>query len=361
MVWITWVDDEPGVQDLLRKLFELWHIPAQGARSAEEAWAIFQRQPTPLVLADNLLPRQDGFWLIERILEEWPDTVCLMMTGSADRDTLIRCMRTGVLHCFVKPLDIEEMHRVLQRQLQWIRHERERLRHVRDLEQRLRQQLRQQTHRIVSASEALLTALSLHDPVAASHCRRVCHYARIVARFLRLPAPQQLALELAARFHDLGKIGVPADVLYRPGPLEASDRRTIEQHPLWSAQIVRPVVNHPLVLSAIRHHHERWDGKGYPDGLAGKAIPFLARILAVLDVFDAITSLRPYRTSLDWPAARAELQRCAGSQLDPKLTADFVRLVQRRPDWFRQESPPRSSPLPCPAASLLPQGHAAGR
>ena len=354
MAWITWVEDEPGVQELLRKLLELWHLPAQGARSAEEAWALFQRQPTPIVLVDIVLPGQDGFWFVEQVLQEWPDTVCLMMTGSLDRETLMRCMRMGVLRCFDKPLDIDDLHAVLQRQVQLLREERERLRHVRELEQQLRQRLQERTQKILHASESLLTALSLHDPIAASHCRRVCRSARLVARLLRLPAPQQLALDLAARFHDVGKMGVPADLLYRPGPLNESERRTIEQHPLWSVQIVRPVVNHPLMLAAIRHHHERWDGNGYPDGLAGQSIPLLARLLAVLDVFDAITSLRPYRMPLDWQDACAELERSAGTQLDPQLTGDFVRLVRRRPDWFLPQPPATTSALPQPGLAVVP-------
>lgn len=369
MPWITWVEDEPGVQALLEKLFEHWHIPAQGAGSAEEGWQLFHARPTPLVLVDIILPGRDGFWLMEQIRLEWPETTCLAMTGTADKEILLRCMRLGVLRCFVKPLDMDELHRVLLEQIQLVRDRREQTRHVQDLHYRLRQSLRQQTEKIVQASEALLASLSFHDPVAAAHCRRVCRYVRTFARFLRLPAPQLVALDLAARFHDLGKMGVPSHLLYHPGPLQESDWSLVRQHPVWSEQIVRPLVKHPWVLQAIRHHHERWDGTGYPDGLAETRIPLFARILSVVDAYDAMTSVRPYRAPKSWAEACQELERHAGTQFDPQLTRMFIRLVQRRPEWFTPEPPdfsgrraiPISEPQPLPSTSPAARNLTASR
>ncbi|GBD36830.1 Cyclic di-GMP phosphodiesterase response regulator RpfG [bacterium HR36] len=354
MALITWVEDDTGVQELLRKLFEHWHIPAQGAADAEGAWRLFHERPTPIVLVDLILPGRGGFWFIEQIRLEWPETTCLVMSGSADKETLLRCMRLGVLRYFTKPLDIEDLHGVLEQQIQLVRERRASVRHVHDLQQRLRQSARRQAEKIAQASESLLVALSLHDPITAAHCRRVCQYARAFGRFLRLPAAHLVALDLAARFHDLGKMGIPSPLLYHPGPLEETEWSLVRQHPVWSEQIVRPLVRHSLVLQAIRHHHERWDGKGYPDGLAEGRIPLLARILALLDAYDAITSVRPYRSPRDWAAACAELESHAGTQFDPQLTQTFVRLVRRRSEWFVPEPPsPRKAALPTWAETSL--------
>lgn len=344
MALVTWVEDEPGVQELLRKLFEHWHIPAQGATSAEAAWELFHNQPTPIALVDLILPGRDGFWFVEQVRLEWPETICLVMTGSADKETLLKCMRLGVLRCFLKPLDIEELRQHICQEVQRLRQERERLRQLRDLQYQARQNSRQLAERIVQAAEALLTALSLHDPATASHCRRVCRYARILGRFLRLSASQLVALDLAARLHDVGKIGIPQHLLYQPGRLGEAEWELVRQHPSWSETIVRNLVRHPLVLQTIRHHHERWDGRGYPDGLAGGRIPQLARILTLVDCYDAMTSVRPYRTPLSWPEACAELERHAGTQFDPELTPVFVRLIHRQPEWFLPEPPENLRP-----------------
>ncbi|MCS7016105.1 MAG: response regulator [Gemmatales bacterium] len=339
MPLLTWVEDDRGVQELLKRLLEHWHIPAQGAASAEEGWRLFCRHPTPLVLADVILPGRDGFWLLEQVRQEWPEVIGLVMSGSVNQEVLLRCMRMGVVRCFSKPLDTDELHQVLMREVQRVQHEREQRRHVHELQQRLQQTARQQVERTVQASETLLAALSLYDPTTASHCRRVCQYARTFGRFLRLTAPHLAALDLAARLHDVGKLGVPVQLLHHSAPLSPSEESLVAQHPVWSEQIVRPLLKHVLVLQAIRHHHERWDGKGYPDGLAGQHIPFLARILAIVDAYDAMTSVRPYRSPRSWQDACAELERQGGTQFDPELSSKFVRLVQRQPEWFMPSSP----------------------
>jgi putative nucleotidyltransferase with HDIG domain len=171
----------------------------------------------------------------------------------------------------------------------------------------------------------LANALEAKDPYTRGHSERVGQWSRRLAATLGLPRAEVESVAQAGLLHDIGKIGVPEAVLGKRGPLEAGEWVQMRQHPLIGAQIIAPF-EFLAGVEAIRHHHERWDGSGYPDGLAGEAIPLGARIVAVADVYDALTSTRPYRSAMTAEEAQEYLLAEAGRTLDQRLVTALVRL-----------------------------------
>ena len=170
----------------------------------------------------------------------------------------------------------------------------------------------------------LANALEAKDPYTRGHSERVSRWSRRLGAALGLGAREIEVTAQAGRLHDLGKIGIPEAVLRKRGPLDPEEWAVMRRHPLIGAQIVAPLDFFARGSLVVRHHHERWDGSGYPDGLAGEAIPIGARVVAVADVYDALTSDRPYRPALPPSAALAHLVREAGRTLDERMVAAFI-------------------------------------
>jgi putative nucleotidyltransferase with HDIG domain len=179
----------------------------------------------------------------------------------------------------------------------------------------------------VATLRALAAALDSRDTETAGHGQRVTRLAVRLGQELGLTSEALQALERGAMLHDIGKIGVPDALLRKPGPLTDDEWTTMRRHATIGAAMLDGIPFLSDAVPLVRHHHERWDGSGYPDGLAGPAIPFGARIFAVADAFDAMTSRRPYRSAMPLAAARAELARCTGSQFDPAVVAASTRLT----------------------------------
>jgi putative nucleotidyltransferase with HDIG domain len=187
------------------------------------------------------------------------------------------------------------------------------------------------------AAQSLMEALRLRDPYTYGHCRRVARHAKLLAQAAGLGEWDQRKVEYAALFHDLGKIGIPDVILNKPGRLTPEESQIIREHPVKSVEIIRPLATLPFfeaTLPGVLHHHERVDGCGYPFGLSGNDIPLLARIVLIVDTFDAMTTTRPYRKGLGVDIAYAELQRFAGRQFDPQLVKIFVKA---HPTWPAHE------------------------
>jgi HD-GYP domain-containing protein (c-di-GMP phosphodiesterase class II) len=204
----------------------------------------------------------------------------------------------------------------------------------REYQERLEQKVAAQAGRIeqlfLAAIQSLADALEVKDPYTHGHSVRVSRYSSVIARELGMPPEFVREVQLGGNVHDLGKIGVREAVLNKPGPLTEEEYQHVMTHPVVGWRILSPLLrDHPIALAVVRHHHERWDGRGLPDGLAGEAIPLEARIAAVADTFDAMTSARPYRPGVPVPATLEELRRCRGTQFDPRVVDAFLAAAAR--------------------------------
>ncbi len=188
--------------------------------------------------------------------------------------------------------------------------------------------LRQRERSFFHTTEALVNALDARDDYTAGHSRNVARMALAIARCAQLDAEQQRDLRLGAMLHDIGKIGVDDDCLRSPRALSPEEYRRIQQHTVQGDRILRPLGELDRVREIVRHHHERWDGAGYPDGLRGEAIPLAARVVAIADTIDAITSDRPYRKAAPLEVALQEVSRCKGSQFDPRMVSALFLSLQ---------------------------------
>ena len=203
-------------------------------------------------------------------------------------------------------------------------------------------ELSQQARTVV---ETLADALDRRDPITFQHSLRVTAYVqRIIDALGSVPIIEAENLLAAARIHDLGKVGVSDACLLKPGPLDPDERRQMDNHPVIGAQLLKPLSLYQEGLAIVRHHHEWWNGQGYPDGLAGETIPFGARVLAVADAFDAMTSDRPYRRALSVERALAEIEAKKGTQFDPVIVDSFLQAMRGRPAGAHTQVQPAVRP-----------------
>lgn len=188
------------------------------------------------------------------------------------------------------------------------------------------------------AARALMASLNAVDPMTYQHCMRVGEMARKLSRDAGFNEYEQKLAEFAGIFHDIGKIGISSDIIGKPGRLDPKELDIMRNHPSISEEIIRPLAGHPFfgqLLAPVRAHHERMDGEGYPDKLVGEQIPVLARVILVVDTYDAMSQTRAYRKGLPDEVVYAELKRCSGTQFDPQLVRIFLETHKH---WKSQET-----------------------
>lgn len=324
---VTIVDDEPAALDVLARAARLWHYSCQTASSAEQAMQLLEQCLTPIVVTDMLMPGRGGLWLVREVRRRWPEVGIIVLTAGHHSDDAQECLRAGAHHYFFKPIKLDEFRHVLETTWQSYHRQQENQRINDALQRAVRRQTRRVRRTFLSAISSLVRTVEERDPYTAGHSRRVRAYALRLAVALGLDRRQRKQLNLAAVLHDIGKVGIPDSILHKPDRLTPEEERIIRSHPEMGERILAPIVRSRAVLAAIRGHHERLDGSGYPDGLSGERIPLLARILAIPDCYDALTTSRAYRPALPTHEALAILEAGAGSQFDPPLVRAFLRIA----------------------------------
>lgn len=326
---VTLVDDEAHALDVLLRAARSWEFDCQSARCAEEAVALLERQPTPIVVTDLRMPGRGGVWLVKEVQKRWPETSIIVITAGLDDDALSQCLVAGAHHYFLKPINFDEFRHALDSTLRSYHHRREREKHRRQLQRSLARQTRKLRQTFFSAIDSLVRTLEARDPYTSGHSRRVRALALGLGNRLGLGPRQLKRLSLAAKLHDIGKVGLAEGILNKPTALSTEEYSSVRDHPVIGERILTPIIRSRDVLAAIRHHHERFDGGGYPDGLQGASIPYLARIITVADCFDALTSSRAYRAGLSQEAALDVLCRDSGKHFDPALVPVFVDMIKK--------------------------------
>jgi response regulator RpfG family c-di-GMP phosphodiesterase len=324
-ITVTMVDDEPIALDVLMRAARSWNFGCQAAASAEEAIALLDGSLTPVVVTDLKMPGRGGVWLVQEIRRRWPEVAVIVMTAGQDANCAPQCLQAGAHHYFLKPFNLDEFHHVLEIAHRTYDLEQEKNRYRRELERKVHRQTQRTRHTFLSAIDSLVRAMEERDPYTAGHSARVRRYTVQLGRAVGLNSRQVKRLSLAARLHDIGKVGIPEAVLHKAGPLDPAEEALIREHPVIGERILTPIVRSREVLAAIRGHHERLDGSGYPDGLIGDCIPLLARLIAVPDCFDALTSRRAYQEPRTVAHAFEVLRAGAGTLFQDEFVNAFVR------------------------------------
>ncbi len=325
------VDDEAPLRAVLRRILEQQGFHCRDAASGVDAVARLEEEPASLVLSDYHMPHMDGVELLQTIRERWPDTAVVMVTAVSDVELAVQCLASGAMDYVTKPFRVEEIRGRVGQALEKRQLLLENKTYREELEARVQAQARAYEELFLASLQSLADALEVKDPYTWGHSVRVGRYAMAIAIELGLDEAQLVQIELGSRLHDIGKIGVRETVLNKEGPLTDEEYRHIMEHPVIGWRILSPLLRDaPVALAVVRSHHERVDGRGAPDQLTGEQIPIEARIAAVADSFDAMTSGRPYRAGMAVEDAVAELQRCAGSQFDEGCVAAFIRALEAR-------------------------------
>jgi len=345
------VDDEPRLRRVLVRLLEGEGFTCTEAGSGTEALEIMQHDPVPLVISDLRMPQMDGVTLLREVIAKWPDTAVIVVTAVAEVESAVACLQLGALDYVAKPFHLDEVRARVTQALDKRRLILENRMFQRELEQRVQEQARRIEELSLERLQALVHIVEEKDTYLRGHSVRVANYAVAIGRGMDLAAATVDMIALGAELHDLGKIGVQESVLHKPGKLTEAEYRHIMEHPVIGARILAPLMRDaPAALAIVRSHHERLDGKGFPDGLNGGEIPLEVRVVTVADSFDAMTSVRPYRPALSVPKAVRELEEGKGSQFDPRAVDAFLAAF---PDHeVLPVSAPEVQPLHLPPSRL---------
>lgn len=289
------------------------------ACSIKAARDMLKRDSFDIILCDIVMPDGSGLDLLETLQEYIITTPFVALTGSNNVELLKDALTNGASDYLTRPFNLQNLPMIIERNL-----ERKKLNKERNF--------LDNGSIMLKTIKALITALEAKDRYTSGHSQRVANWAKRMGEALGLTKEDLFTLHLSAILHDIGKIGMPDKILHKSGSLLKMEYRTAKEHTVIGSRIVAEIDELTEVASVIRHHHERYDGKGYPDGLQGDAIPLLARILAIVDAYEAIISQRTYRARQPSEIALEEIAMHSGRQFDPELVDIFVQVVQDEAD-----------------------------
>ncbi|HEY6110163.1 MAG TPA: HD domain-containing phosphohydrolase [Gemmatimonadales bacterium] len=332
------VDDEEPIRNALKRyLGKLGYDVVLAAGGEEALDALRRHESIALMLSDIRMPGMSGLDMVPQALEISPDLAILMVSAVNDATTAALCMQRGAVDYLTKPLELEDLGRTVQRAVQ----RRELVIGQRTLNQQIKEEVARRTAEFqrerarlervsVATLDALVNALEAKDPYLRGHSQRVADLAATLAAQLQLRDDDIEQARLAGRLHDIGKIGTREDIMNKPGRLSPEEYAHIQQHVIIGSQILAPLDHLGPVINAVRSHHERWDGSGYPDRRKGEEIPLLGRIVGTAEVWDALSTSRPYQAKLSPDQALLRMEELAGTVLDPVVVTALSEVVKRR-------------------------------
>lgn len=358
------VDDEIGPRESLRMILKP-HYNIYTAENGHSAIEMLRQTEIDVVTLDLKMPGMSGIETLKEIRLIDPDVMVIIITGYGTLKSAIEAIRYGVYDYIPKPFNVPEIMSIIEKSIQ-----------RRKLNLKVKELLNQppdpsklqdsllpshpipvetksfmnfgnekspasESQNCLEFSKVLAFTLEEKDPYTSGHSERVCYYADFVAKRLGLNPTDRNEIRIASYLHDIGKIGISNRFINKKGALSSTEWAIIKQHTKKSLELLIPLNLSPRILSYIHHHHERYDGTGYPDGLAGDHIPLGARIIAIADAYDSMTSDRPYRKPLSNGEAKNELVTNSGKQFDPQLVSIFIDLLKEMEEIFVVKEPVR--------------------
>jgi putative nucleotidyltransferase with HDIG domain len=331
------VDDEETIRLALRKFLRSRGFEVEIAGSGDQALEILDAQSFSLMLCDVRMPGMTGVQVVPQARARDKDIAIIMLTAVNDAATATEVLSAGASDYLMKPVELADLQQAVDRALQ----KRTELIEKRHLDQLIREEVALRTAELerekealrrmsIGIAETLINAMEAKDVYLRGHSQRVAELAGQLAEQLGLDEALCEDLRVAGRLHDVGKIGIREAILNKPDRLTAEEFEHVKQHVRIGLEILQPLFHITQPLKFIEHHHEHWDGAGYPLGLNGEEIPLGARILCAADTFDALTSKRAYREPLEPMAALEHLRVDVGKQFDPRVYDALVRVITRR-------------------------------
>jgi putative nucleotidyltransferase with HDIG domain len=307
---ILLVDDEENILRSLKRIFMDQDFRILATTSPFDALELLKTNAVSVIISDNLMPGMNGIDFLQQAKFLSPESVRVMMTGYADVHAAIDAINKGEVFKFLtKPWDVEEFRNVVFDSIN--RHD--------------------MVHSLRQADESKLYSLAqtieLKDPYTRGHCDRVAQYSLAMAELMGLEDDRRTFIKHGSWLHDCGKIGVPEVILNFSGPLSPEQMEIVRNHSRWGAEVARLARLPEAVINIILFHHEKYDGTGYPANLKGDEIPVEARIVSVADIYDALTSARPYRGAMDSGKAARILVEGKGTHSDPAIVDIFLKII----------------------------------
>jgi cyclic di-GMP phosphodiesterase len=307
------IDDEEVIRNLVGEILETAGHTVTGADSAERALTLLDGTEFDLIVSDVVMPGLSGLELLELVRAHSASLPVVLVTGAGTYDTLSQALTRGAAGLVTKPFAHTDLQAAVA--------------HALERAARSREELRERLLAPTLAS-ALANAIEARDSYLHGHCERLASLAVRIAELLELKPEQIETVRLGAILHDIGKIGIPDRVLLKPGPLDAEERRIVETHPEIGDKLLEPLDLLATARPIVRHHHERWDGAGYPDGLAADTIPLGARIVNVADSIEVMSSRQLYQSPRTPAEVQVELRAHRGKQWDPQIVDLALQLIE---------------------------------
>ena len=330
------VDDEEAIREIVSSMLGSSGYTCSQANSGLEALRLLESgQQFELLLSDLMMPEMDGLGLLSRVKERYPELPVIMVTAVHDISVALGALRNGAYDYLLKPVEREQLLATVRRALEHRRLRMENRQYQSNLEslvaartEQLRQAMVELERSYDITLEALGDALDLKDAETEGHSKRVTAFTIAIARAMGLPGDKIRVIARGAFLHDIGKMAIPDAILRKPGKLDSEEMAIMREHCYRGYQMLRKIPFLAEASEIVYSHQEMWDGNGYPRGLKGEEIPLGARIFAIGDTLDAITSDRPYRRAQPYSAARKEIEKWAGKQFDPEVVKVFVSMPE---------------------------------
>ena len=337
--WILVVDDDTANLRMASHILTSENMRVSCLKSGEDVVEYLRQNRPDIILLDVHMPGMDGFETLAAIREdaETADIPVIFLTADDDSDTETRGLKAGAMDFIKKPFVPEVL-------LLRVRHTIKLVRLQTDLScevEKKTQEVTAQHERIERISMQIVKALSgaidAKDTYTNGHSTRVADYSKEIARRAGYSEGIQNDIYMMGLLHDVGKIGVPDAIINKPAKLSDEEYSIIQNHPVMGAKILKNITEFPKLVTGARWHHERYDGKGYPDGLCGEEIPKEARIIAVADAYDAMSSRRSYRDELPQDKVRSEVEKGKGTQFDPEFAEIMLHMIDEDTEYQMRE------------------------